>query len=599
MLLIEKMSATLSSIRKYHYSTGDSFMSYAEALKLFKGSDFMGALEKLGPLIEEPCENVAVLTLAAQCTKLQGDLVRARSLFESCCDANPSAQAYYNLGSFYMEQGDRRNALTYYSKAYECDQGYLPGAEAYADMLITAGFLSEAEKISSAIMGEHPDVALGYMLEGRVMTQSGRSGDAVEVLAEACAIEPDNQNIYALSILAQNYRSTAYEAELVDSTIRWGQAIAVSSEQFVHCKNSSKGKIRVGYVSADFRRHSVAYFIEPILYSHDKNAFEVYGYSFTTNTDDVTLRMSEMCNCWRDVSSMTEKDVAQLIYDDQIDILIDLGGITYNGIKVFSGKPAPVQATFLGYPNTTGLSCIDYRFTDEICDPRPSHDNYTEELVELKSGFLTFAPPEESPEVSVPPFEKNGFTTFGSFNIFAKVTDETLDVWSKVLQRVPASKLLLKSKLFVDKTTCDDIIERFNQRGVCRDRLILRGWAETLTSHLDIYNEVDIALDTFPYNGTTTTCEALWMGVPVISLYGGVHRSRVGLSILSQVGLASFAVNNPRDYIKQAVRLAENNKGVAELRKSLREVLATSPVCDAVSTAREMEQCYRQWIDLR
>ena len=575
-------------------------MSYKDAFKLFGTGDLDGTTGMIDDMLDEFGANVAVLTLSAQCAKMTGDRDEAERILQSCCEIAPGAQVFYNLGSFYLESGDRGSAVRCYKEAFDFDPSYLPSAEAYGDMLITAGFLQNAHGIVSKIVTVHPESAIGYTLAGRIMCQCGQADMAVDQFRKALEFEPDDITIYTHLLLALNYCPTIDEQVLVDSSGKWAELLQEKVQPDPPQKRAGTGRIRIGYVSGDFRRHSVAYFIEPILHYHDKEKFEVFGYSFASMPDDVTKRIKGMCDTWRDLRmTRSYQTAADVIKHDQIDILIDLGGITYKGIELFAYKPAPVQVTFLGYPNTTALTAINYRFTDGYCDPEnndKTDSSYLEELIRLNAGFLTFAPPDTSPEISEPPFVKNGYVTFGSFNTFAKVTDEVIDVWSKILNRVPGSKLLLKSKLFIEVESKDEVQFCFSKRGIGPDRLILREWTQTLESHLEVYGGVDIALDTFPYNGTTTTCESLWMGVPVVSRYGSVHRSRVGLSILSQLGMPSLATDSAREYIKQAVRMACNETRLRSLRKSLRSVVAHSPICDAQSTTREMEQYYSRWI---
>ncbi len=305
-----------------------------------------------------------------------------------------------------------------------------------------------------------------------------------------------------------------------------------------------------------------------------------------------------MCDHWRDMVRIpTDIECAQVIANDNIDIIIDLGGHTYDGLKALAYSPALIQATYLGYPNTTGLCSIDYRITDSICDSEDQDKYYSESLYRLKSGFLAFAPPIDAPIIKAAPCLENGYITFGSFNNFAKVTEKCIDMWCKILKRVDNSRMIIKSKLFNEQGFKDEIISAFETRGIDEYRVDLVGHIESLNGHLDLYNSVDIALDTYPYNGTTTTCEALWMGVPVVSMYGTDHRSRVGLSILSQIGLPSLAAENERAYMKNSIKLAANHDQLSSMRMSLRNAISNSSICDAFTTTRELEDAYSKWTD--
>jgi len=294
--------------------------------------------------------------------------------------------------------------------------------------------------------------------------------------------------------------------------------------------------------------------------------------------------------------------VEDLIRNDQIDILVDLAGHTANNhMLLFAKKPAPVQVTYLGYPNTTGLPTMDYRITDEWADPIGQTEHlHTEELTRLPKSFLCYKPPENAPEVLSLPALSKGNVTFGSFNNRSKVTPETVKIWSAILKAVLNSRLILKSKALNDKETCQVLREMFFENGVSPEQIELVGYLP-FEQHLRLYNRIDIGLDTFPYNGTTTTCEAMWMGVPVIALAGESHASRVGVSLLSNVGLSELIAESTEDYIKKAVTLADNLDKLQDLRANLRPLMARSPLMDATGFTRSLEAAYRKmwkrWCD--
>lgn len=347
----------------------------------------------------------------------------------------------------------------------------------------------------------------------------------------------------------------------------------------------------MGYVSPDFHAHSVAYFIEPVLARHDPAAVETYCYAEVAQPDAFTEHMKTLAAHWRGTFGRSDDEVADMIRNDAIDILIDLAGHTaHNRLAVFARRPAPVQVTYLGYPNTAGLPQMDYRLTDAAADPPGQEVYYTESLVRLPQGFLCYAPPHESPAVGPLPAATGGCITFGSFNALPKMNNEVIALWARVLQSVPGARLILKNKSLQDAKTC----ERYRQHFHPPERIELLGWLDDPADHLSIYHRVDIALDTFPYNGTTTTCEALWMGVPVITLAGERHAGRVGLSLLTQLGLTELIAKTPDEYVRLAVALAGNRERLAALRAGLRERMRRSPLCDAQSFTRDLEAAYRE-----
>ena len=340
----------------------------------------------------------------------------------------------------------------------------------------------------------------------------------------------------------------------------------------------------------------MAFFLEPILSTHDRVEFESVCYSDVKQPDAVTGRLRALAGEWRDIRGRSDDQVAELVRRDRIDILVDLAGHTAgNRLLVFARKPAPVQVTYLGYPNTTGLTSIDYRITDECADPTGAADRlHTEKLVRLKNGFLCYLPPEESPEVSPTPVLRNGTVTFGSFNQLPKLSNEVVRIWAATLSRVPGSRLLLKAHGFSNEETRSRFRERFAEHGITPDRLELRCDVPSTRSHLELYGEVDVALDPFPYNGTTTTCEALWMGVPVIAWAGPTHRARVGVSLLTGLGLAEWIAESRERYVELAVELAGDPARLDRIRHGLRDRMRQAPLMDGAGFTRGLEQAYRE-----
>ena len=304
---------------------------------------------------------------------------------------------------------------------------------------------------------------------------------------------------------------------------------------------------------------------------------------------------------WRDIYNLNDNEVADQIRRDKIDILVDLAGHSGNHrLLVMARKPAPIQVTYLGYPDTTGLKEIDYRLTDEWADPSSYADQYyTEKLFRLKSGFLCYMPANEAPEIASLPYSSLGSITFGSLNNLSKITTQVVETWSRILDQVPNSRLVLKNLSLSDEGVRKIILDRFTACGVNEDRLVLAPPIKDYAEHLAIYAEIDIALDTFPYNGTTTTCEALWMGAPVISLLGRSHASRVGNSILSRLGLKELVAENREQYVAIARNLAGNIERLNMFRNGIRNGMMRSTLCYAPAFTQGLEAAYqdmwREW----
>jgi protein O-GlcNAc transferase len=299
---------------------------------------------------------------------------------------------------------------------------------------------------------------------------------------------------------------------------------------------------------------------------------------------------------WRNISDISDEKVAEIIRNDKIDICVDLAGHTaYNRILVFARKPAPLQVTWIGYPNTTGLSAMDYRIVDNFTDPVGTTEQFhTETLIRLPHSFLCYFPNYETPKVKSLPALENGHITFGSFNVLQKISSEVIQLWSEILKKIPDSRLLIKAKGLSNNTTRKYVLSRFLQHGIPEGRLNLLSFTPTFKEHIEIYNRVDIILDTFPYNGTTNTCEALWMGLPVITLEGKTHVSRVGVSLLTNVGLPEYIAKTQDKYIEKAVELAKDIEKLQMLRKSLRDKMIKSPLTNAKQFTAHLEDCYRK-----
>ena len=299
---------------------------------------------------------------------------------------------------------------------------------------------------------------------------------------------------------------------------------------------------------------------------------------------------------WRDISTLDHQRVAEVVRGDGIDILVDLSGHAgRNRLRVFSAKPAPIQVTYIGYPNTTGVASMDYRVSDALADPVGDTERYhVEELVRVDGGFLCYQPPPNTPDVSDPPALACGHITFGSFNNLSKVTAEVVRVWSAILHRVDRSRLLLKSPALADHNTRQRYADQFNAQGVALERLEFLARVEATTDHLALYDRIDIALDPFPYNGTTTTCEALWMGVPVVTMSGRLHAGRVGTSLLSSIGAKDWIAETEDCYIAKAADLASNLTELRHQRSRLRETMRSSELMNAPLFTRKLEDAYRK-----
>jgi predicted O-linked N-acetylglucosamine transferase (SPINDLY family) len=387
------------------------------------------------------------------------------------------------------------------------------------------------------------------------------------------------ENIDEMAV-SQSHRDAAAELE--------AQIDSVASLKLDHAAIASR-KLRIGICSEDFRIHSVAYFLMPIFKHYDANKWEIFCYSDVPKADAVTEDIKGRVDHFIPCNGLTDEQMYQQIRADEIDVLIDLMGyFGQSRFKVFAKRAAPVQMTYLGYPNTTGLSEMDYRLVDKHTD-KGDDEYYSESLIRLDDSFICFEPDARAPELAPLPMQTAGFVTFGAFNSIQKLTELNVRMWSKVLCELPTSRLLLKSVPLNEAALVESMLERFGAYGVSRERIDVVGITPTREEHLGLYAKVDIHFDTYPYNGTTTTCEALWQGVPTLTLAGERHRSRVGLSILHQVGLAEWVTFSEQEFVERAISKAGELGELIQVREGLRERMRESPLMDGPGFVSALE----------
>jgi predicted O-linked N-acetylglucosamine transferase (SPINDLY family) len=383
---------------------------------------------------------------------------------------------------------------------------------------------------------------------------------------------------------------------------KWGLEKAKKTPPAFKFKPRSPGsKLRVGFLSGDLCHHPVAHFIEPLFREYDKERFEFIAYGDQRKSDEFSERFAKQVHLWRETCSLTDEALAKKIHEDRVDILFELSGHTaYNRMGVLALKPAPLQASYLGYPGTTGLPTIDFRITDELVDPVGMTEKFhTERLIRLSRCAWCYEPDAVAPDVAPIPALKNGHITFGCFNNMAKLNPALFDMWAEILIKVPNSHLRLKARTLTDDRVKNELKDYFTAKGIAAERLDFFGHTRKIHEHLNHYHEVDIALDSFPYHGTTTTCEAMWMGCPVVTRAGAAHVSRVGVSLLSAVGLEEFIGQNREDYIGKAAALAGDIDRLVELRAGMRDRLKSSPLMNAPDFAREFEVALLQMAEAR
>lgn len=610
----------------------EACVAYADALEAL-GRD-AEALQWLERAIAQREGYEGALMNAGGLLQKMGRLDEAAAMYCRAIEAAPeSPAAHNNLGNVLMSLGRRVEAEASFRRTLSLEPGAAVAHSNLANALRELGRHAEAEVSAREAVRLAPDLPEAHYNLGNILQAQGRASESVASLRRAIelrpayrearnslgnsfkdlgrldeaeqsflpamALDPGDRDARSNFLLLLNYTSKHSRAKVHAEHLEWAarHEAPLVSMRSAHRNGRDPGRrLRIGYVSGDFRRHSVAYFIEPVLERHDRKAFEVYCYSNVALPDPMTARLLGLADHARNIFGMGDTDAAKTVRDDGIDLLVDLSGHTAgNRLGLFALRPAPVQATYLGYPNTTGLGAIGWRITDVHADPPGDGDEFhSERLARLRGSFLSFQPPADSPGVQAPPSIANGFVTFGSFNVLPKIGTEVIRTWARLLERVPRSRLLLKALGLGDPGSRAQVIEAFGREGVPAGRISVLPMEPSLQAHLARYHEMDIALDPFPYNGATTTLEALWMGVPVVALAGDRHSGRVGASILANAGLANLVARDVGNYVDVAAGLAGDAAVRSELRRAMRGRIAASPLLDRVGFMLALEGAYRE-----
>jgi protein O-GlcNAc transferase len=519
----------------------------------------------------------------------------AKARYEQAIAQQPSSLTAINgLGAALREERRFAGAMALFDQALAIDPDSVETLYNKGLTLFEMGRHDEAMDAYRQALAIKPNYVDAHNALGLAFTSRGAHDDAIRHLSEATRLSPKAFGPFNNLMMCLTYSDRSSEAIFAEHR-RFGEThegALPAPRSFANDRTPDR-RLRIGYVSPDFKHHVTALFMRPLIAAHDHSVVEVYCYGEVAKPDGKTQQFEAFADHWLNTSGMSDRALAERIQADGIDIVVDVAGHTAgNRLKTLARKPAPIQVTWLGYPNTTGLTAMDYKFVDAVTDPQDSREIWsTEALFRLDNGLLCYDPPEDFPEPSPPPCLTTGGVTFGSYNNPAKYGDHVLDVWSALLQRVPGSRLVLMGKAFDDDHAREEFADRFVRRGVDVARLDLRGWAHSAADH---YGAMDIALDPFPYNGTTTTCEALWMGTPVVALRGSRHAGRVSASLLTRVGLADLVADDVEGYLEIACRLAADPDRIAELRAGLRARMAASPLCDGPGFARSVERAYRE-----
>ncbi|MCX7712467.1 MAG: tetratricopeptide repeat protein [Chthoniobacterales bacterium] len=510
-------------------------------------------------------------------------------------------ELFLNSGAILKEKENYFEAARCFTKAIELNPNSSIALNNLGTVCIHMGMTTEAIECFNKALELDPNLEHAHSNLGQLLHLSGRAKEALPHYYKALEINPNLPEAIHSYLLCTLYQEDWTPEKIFEEHRKYTQNLGVNSKKPTNRKPikrktlASNERVRIAYVSPDFCGHPVSYFVEPLLANHNKKTFEVFALSDVRKSDEITERLRKLPEHWHATSQLNASDFLQLLDSLEIDILVELAGHTsHNRLRDLYYQPVPIQISYLGYPATTACPGIQFRITDMWADPPGETEHlYTERLIRLSRCAWCYTPHPASPSINrTPPHVRNGYITFGCFNNLAKINPPLLECWLKILQAVPESHLFLKSKHLADEGVKKFYLDWFTSKGISDKRIRLLKFEQKTADHLNRYNEVDIALDTFPYQGTTTTIESLWMGVPVVSQFGSEHRSRVSVSLLNAIGHTELLASNPDEYISKVIELANDPSQIQNYRSTLRSCLINSQLVDRQSFINALEKEY-------
>ncbi|CAN5594920.1 tetratricopeptide repeat protein [soil metagenome] len=529
----------------------------------------------------------------------------AVAIFQRALTIDPnSLDTHINLGIAHAQAGQTERAIEIWNRALtidgRCADVYINLTNAYRKL----GRLDDAATAGRRATELDPQHAEARSNLANVLSAQGRVDEAIVEFRRAIELKPAAVRIHSNLLMNLQYSDSVSPQAVFDEHLNWARQHAdpLTAAAARHPNNRDLlRRLRVGYVSADFREHPISHFTEPLLAAHDRASVEVFCFADVHRRDAVTARLQALCEHWHEITGQSHERAAQLIREHRIDILVDLAVHTSgHRLQMFARKPAPVQVTYLGYAATSGIGAMDWRLSDVHVDPAGLTERYhREQIYRLPRTQWCYNPRDLGGEVRPSPALRNGFITFGSFNKLNKISPTIFRMWGRILARIDDARLLVKAAGLDDPPTRARFIEQLRSsvrsagKELDEQRVRLVGWSD-LPTYLSLFNEVDVALDSYPFAGGTTSCNSVWMGVPLITLAGDVSISRVGASILHNLELPDRIARTEDEYFERALRDAADLAGVAALRESLRARVRASPLMDAQAFARDVEAAYRQ-----
>ncbi len=533
----------------------------------------------------------------------EGDYASAVDWIMRALGRHESEIFYGNLGNAFAAQGKRAAAVECFRQAIALKPDYIQAHNNLGNMLREQGSFADAVQCFRVVISLQPDYAEAHNNLANALVDLGDLDAAIEAYRRAIALKPDLVEARSNLLFILSYRDDLNQADYLNEAVGFGRVATAKARAWrdwhvVLSADQRTRPLRVGLVSGDLKIHPTGHFLESILAHIDRSRIELVAYPTRRLEDALTARIKPYFAAWTQLASLNDEQAAARIRDDRIDLLLDLSGhMNFNRLPMFAWRPAPVQASWLGYFASTGLPAMDYLLGDAHVLPPDAQAWYTERLWRLPDSYLCFTPPLEQIEVGPLPLSSQGHVTFGCFNHLMKMNDGVVDVWARILQAVPHSRLFLKAKQLDDAATRATTLARFAERGIDSSRLMLEGRSPR-TEYFAAYNRVDIALSPFPYPGGTTSVEGLWMGVPVLCRRGDRFLSNICASMLHSAGLADWIAQDNDDYVAKAIAFAGDVSHLAALRARLRATMLASPLCDAKRYARNLEDAFEaMWRD--
>ncbi len=524
----------------------------------------------------------------------EGNFGAAIDLIMAALSHHTSEIFYGNLGNAYAGQGKRAAATECFRQAIALKPDYVQAHNNLGNLLREQGDFPGAVRCFRTVITLKPDYAEAHNNLANALVDLGDLDAAIKAYRRAIALKPDLLEARSNLLFILSYRDDLSQANYLAEAIDFGRVATAKAKPWrdwhvSFAPGDRTRPLRVGLVSGDLKTHPTGHFLESILAHIDRSKIELVAYPTRRVEDALTARIKAYFSAWAPLASLSDEQAATRIRDDRIDLLLDLSGhMNFNRLPLFAWRPAPVQASWLGYFASTGLPAMDYLLGDPHVLPPDAQANYTEQLRRLPDSYLCFTPPAERVDIGPLPAPTQGHITFGCFNHLMKMNDGVVDVWACILRAVPGSRLFLKAKQLDDAPTRETTLARFAAHGIDASRLTLEGRSPR-AEYFTAYNRIDIALSPFPYPGGTTSVEGLWMGVPVLCRRGDRFLSNICASMLHSAGLPDWIAQDNQDYIAKAVAFAADGSRLAKLRSTLRASLLASPLCDAARYARNLE----------